>query len=323
VYDGTDTRFPIWIYIRNMWAYGRLTTLLLIPGLAFSLAGTRLQRRAAIAWVTVVIFLHAIPLREVRYFAFAAPLAAFIVVPAAQALGRYRVGLLLMASVLMFDLGGAAIEASRIGKPFYRRNELRALLEPISSVGTPRKPLFHNVSMLTFVAPDQSPLAADRYHRIFHVAVLHIRVLYGYAPDQVRVVLPAQIVSATGRAPDGSAFLFANEILAHGPSWVPAPPVGAGSFVQGLATLQTMAVQHRPDGAYQTSLRNDEVNRLLTPVAMLKGGGFWPVQKRPDGSFVVAEREPSTPPVDPEPTAIRVFVVQRLSALPPDARGTP
>jgi hypothetical protein len=228
-----------------------------------------------------------------------------------------------MAGLLVLDLGGAAAEASRIGKPFYRRNELRALLEPISSAGAPRKPLFHNVSMLSFVAPDQSPLAADRYHRIFHVAVLHVRVLYHYAPDQVRIVLPAQIASATGRAPDGSVFLFANEILAHGPSWVPAPPVGARSFVQGLATLQTMAAQHRPDGAYQTSLKNDEVSRLLTPVAMLKGGGFWPMQKRPDGSFVVAAREPSKPPVDPEPTAIRAFVVQRLSALPPDLRGTP
>ncbi len=322
VYDGTDTVFPIWIYIRNLWAYGRLTTLLLIPGLALSLAGTRLQRRAGIAWVTVVVFIHLLPLREVRYFAFAAPLTAFIVAPAAIALGRYPVGRLLMASLLMFDLGGAAIEASRIRKPFYRHNELRALLEPIARAGTPRKPLFHNISMLTFVAPDQSPLAADRYHRIFHVGVLHIRLLYGYAADQVRIILPTQLASATGRSPDGSAFLFANEILAHGPSWVPAPPIGARAFVQGLATLQTMAVQYRPDGAYQTALGHDEQSRLLTPVAMLKAGGFWPMQRRPDGSLVVMERDPSKAPIDPEPTAIRAFVVQRLSTLPPEARGT-
>src|SRR5262249_25669529 len=49
-YDGTDVRFPLWIYIRNLWAYGRLTTLLLIPGLILSLTGSRLQRRTAFAW---------------------------------------------------------------------------------------------------------------------------------------------------------------------------------------------------------------------------------------------------------------------------------
>ncbi len=56
VYDGTDTQFPLWIYLRNLWAYGRLTTLLLIPGLVILAGGSRVQRHAAIAFMTVACY---------------------------------------------------------------------------------------------------------------------------------------------------------------------------------------------------------------------------------------------------------------------------
>ena len=238
VYDGTDVRFPPWIYARNAWAYGRLTALLLLPGLALALRGSRLQRRVAFAWVAAVVFIHLMPLREVRYLAFVAPLSAFLIAPAAARMGRHKAGLLAMGALLVLDLGGGLREAARVFTPFYRHSELRTMLEPLSEQGRLRRPLYHNVSMLSFVAPGQSPLAADRYHRVFHVGAHQIGLLYGYAPHDVRAVLPRQLATLAVTAPAGSALLFANNILAHGPTWAPAPPPGSETFVQGLAIAQ-------------------------------------------------------------------------------------
>src|SRR6185295_20198515 len=126
VYEGTDIRMPLWIYVRNVWAYGRLTTLLLIPGLALSLGGSPRQRRLALAWITGVVFLHALPLREVRYMAFLAPLSAVVIAPALQMVGRRRAGVVVVAVLLFFDVSGAAREASKVATAFYRHSELRA-----------------------------------------------------------------------------------------------------------------------------------------------------------------------------------------------------
>jgi hypothetical protein len=337
VYDGTDVSFPLWIYVRNLWAYGRLATLLLIPGLVLSLRGSAVQRRVAVAWVAAVVFIHVMPLREVRYMAFLAPLSAVMIVPAIRLLAQQKLGAFAMAALLLVDIGGAVVEASRIGKTFYRHNELRSLLEPLSDDGRMRRPIFHNVSMLSFVAPDQSPLAADRYHRIFHVGVWHIERLYGYAGGDMKVMPPRPAPLWSTTAPEGSALLFSNGILAHGPTWVPGPPVGSESFVQGLATLQTIVLRRRPDGAYQTSAgdpvavdRKDEGSQVtlmiarpgpltgvighLLPAAVISGDEVRPVQQAPDGSLIVTGLDPSR--AAPDPLVIRSFVIQRLSARP-------
>jgi len=310
IYDGTDVRFPLWIYVRNLWAYGRLTTLLLIPGLVFSLGGSRLQRRVALAWVTAIVLMHALPLREVRYIAFLAPLAAFLVVPAVRALRSYRFAPALMAGLLLFDVAGAAVEASKVGTKFYRHSELRTLLEPLSDHSRGRAPIVHNISMLSFVAPDQSPLAADRYHRIFHVNVLHVGILYGYPLEQVRVVLPSQAAALSASAPDGTFFLFSSGILAHGPTWVPAPPVGSASLVQGIARLQTVVLRRLPDGSYEGP------GDYLMPVAIFGRGDIRPLKRRADGHLIVAGLDSAAPGAGPEPLLARSFVIQRMSTRP-------
>ena len=181
IYDGTDVRFPLWIYLKNFWAYGRLTTLLLIPGFVYSLRGSRLQRRVALAWIASIILMHVLPLREVRYIAFLAPLSTFIIVPAVRVLGRARdraLGHGRRVAVRSRRCGSRGIENR--ARPFIATASSGRLLEPLEDQGRLRAPLFHNVSMLSFPAPDQSPLAADRYHRIFHAGVRQIGVLYGY-----------------------------------------------------------------------------------------------------------------------------------------------
>jgi hypothetical protein len=335
VYDGTDVRFPLWIYVRNLWAYGRLTTLLLLPGLALALAGSRLQRRVAFAWIASVVFVHALPLREVRYMGFVAPLSAFLIAPVALHLGRHRAALLAMGALLTLDLAGGLTEAARVAMPFYRHSELGRLLDSLPPRGAHRRPLYHNVVMLSFVAPGQSPLAGDRYHRVFHVGAHHVGILRGYAPSEVRPVLPAQLRTLAAAAPEGSALLFANAILAHGPTWVPAPPVGSEGFVQGLAILQTIVLARGEGETYQTpagkvvrvSVGRDDARAVLVidpadvadmplgallPVGIVDGAKAFPLWRRPDGRLAL----PLPPPAGattPERLALRWFAVQRRS----------
>jgi hypothetical protein len=334
IYDGTDVRFPLWIYVKNFWAYGRLTTLLLIPGLVYSLRGSPLQRRVAIAWMTSIVLIHVLPLREVRYVAFLAPLSTFIIVPAVRVFSEHTIARWVMAIVLLFDLGGAGLEASRIATTFYRHSELRTMLEPLEGRDQLRAPIFYNVSMLSFVAPDQSPLAADRYHRIFHAGVRQIGVLYGYPADDVRI-LPERTATVTATAPEGSALLFSSGILAYGPSWTPERPVGSEAFTQGLATLATVSLRWRTDGDLETSDgRAVHVEAKLesgTPVLVLDGAAFRApaqtylmplaiegtyaraVELRPDGTLVLRGVDLSRPVGERSALVIRWFAVQRLS----------
>ncbi len=336
IYDGTDATFPVWIYVRNFWAYGRLTTLLLIPGLVLSLTGARLQRRIALAWIVAIVFMQALPLREVRYIAFLAPLSAFMIAPAAGVLQRSTLGSLLIVVLLALDVSGSTAAAAQIGKRFYRQSELKTFLEPLTVDGRLTGPLFYNVSMLSFVAPGRTPLAADRYHRIFHAGVNQIGVLYRYPPNAVRVVLPNQLPALSGTAPDGTIVLFASGILAHGPSWVPAAPVGSESFAQLLARLETIVLSRRSDGLYQRSdgtpvgvqthrsdaqadlvidgagLRENN-QRFWMPVAVLRGNDVHPLLQDPAGRFILAGPRGSIVFAPPDPLVIRSLMIQRLS----------
>ena len=339
VTEGTDIQMPLWIYVRNAWAYGRLTTLLLVPGLALSLAGSPRQRRLALAWITGILFIHALPLREVRYMAFLAPLSAVVIAPALQIMGRHRAGLVVAAGLLALDVTGAAREASRVATTFYRRSELRAFLEPLSGGARLRRPLFHNISMLSFVSPDPSPLAADRYHHIFHMGIGHIGVLYGYAAEDVRVLFPHAATAVMAAAPEGSVLLFSTAILAHGPTWTPAPVPGLASFVQGLATAQTIHLRARDDGLYETStgattrieaqrhgadrsLIIDDIGmetmRLgyLLPVLLDPPSKVARLDRMPGGKLVLPDALADSSPL-PASLTIRVFAIQRRSASPP------
>jgi hypothetical protein len=339
VNEGTDIQMPLWIYVRNLWAYGRLTTLLLIPGLALAVGGSSRQRRLALAWITGVVFIHVLPLREVRYMAFLAPLSAVVIAPALQMVGRRRAGVVLVAVLLLFDVSGAAREASKVATAFYRHSELRAFLEPLSDGARPRRPLLGNIPMLSFVSPDPSPLAADRYHHIFHMGIGHIGVLYGYAAQDVRLLRPHEVTAAMATAPEGSVLLFSTGILAHGPTWMAAPVPGRASFLQGLATAQTIVLRARHDGVYETSTGattrieaqqqgghrrliiddiGTEATRLgyLVPVLISAPSRVYRLDRMPGGKLVLPDA-PGDSSALPASLTIRFFAIQRRSAPPP------
>jgi hypothetical protein len=313
VYDGMDVTFPLWIYVRNFWAYGHLTTLLIIPGLVLCLMGSGFQRRVALAWIAAVVFVHALPLREVRYLAFVAPLSAVVIVPAVRVLADKRWALWLMGGLLALDVSYAAIGATRIGQAFYRESELRRLVEPLQPGGN-RAPILHTTSMLSFVAPGPSPLAADRYHRVFHVGIHHLGVLYGYPPDYVRIALPPPAVPASARAPEASVLFFSNQILANPPSWMPRPPDGIESFVQGVGVLQTVTVRRDNGGIYRTDpLR--PADDYVMPVTVIDDRVYPLVKVDGDGFMLAGPDAPAAPPA----LTMRAFVVRRM---PRDAGST-
>lgn len=248
VYEGKNVEFPLWIYVRNFPAYGWLTTVLIVPGLILSLRGTPLQREIAVAWVGAFVFMHLLPLREVRYLAFLAPLSACVLIPAVRTVARDRTGLVLIAALFAADLYRCTAEASRIVDPFYSGRFQRQFFAVLEDKASLNKPVYVNAPMFSFVSPVPSPLAADRYHRIFHVGVVHMEFVFG-RKNIGRLLNSHAALAAAAGSPDGAALLYCTGILARGPTWRALPPVGLDRFFQCTAVCRSDEVRLLPAGS--------------------------------------------------------------------------
>jgi hypothetical protein len=244
VYEGRNVVFPLWIYLRNSPAYGWLAMLLLIPGWILSIRGTRLQQSIAIAWLGGVVFMHLLPLREVRYVAFLAPLTAALLVPPLQFIAKRKSALVAAFLVLALDVGNCTLEAARIFHPFYTSGVERRFFDLLDDPANRRNPILVNTPMMSFVAPIPSPLAADRYHRIFHFGLVHLRSLYDCRDLRVIADERSALRSAAA-SPDGSLLLHSTQILARGPSWRSGTPVADADFMQCAALCRSRIVRLR------------------------------------------------------------------------------
>ena len=103
VYKGKNVVFPLWIYLRNAPAYGWLALLLVVPGWVISIRGTPIQQSIAVAWLGGLVFLHLLPLREVRYMAFLSPLTACLLVPALRLAAQRKMALAAATLVLALE----------------------------------------------------------------------------------------------------------------------------------------------------------------------------------------------------------------------------
>jgi hypothetical protein len=242
VYDGKDVVFPLWIYLRNGPAYGWLALLLVVPGWVLSMRGTRLQQSVAVAWLGGLAFMHLLPLREVRYIAFLAPLTACLLVPALRLVAKNRITLSAAMLALCFDAGRCALEAVQIFHPFYTTGIERRFFERLDDPENRSRPVLVNAPMYSFVAPIPSPLAADRYHRVFHFGIIHLREFYDCR--DIRVLADTQGALRTASAcSDGSLLFYANEVLARGPSWSNSHPIADAGFTQCVAVCRSQEVR--------------------------------------------------------------------------------
>src|SRR5262249_41955342 len=181
-----------------------------------SMRGTRLQQSIAIAWLCGLAFLHLLPLREVRYIAFLAPLTACLLVPGLRFVAQWKPALIAALLVLAFDVGRCALEAAQVFDPFYTSAIERKFFDLLDDPKRRQEPVFVNTPMLNFVSPIPSPLAADRYHRVFHFGMVHVRYLYDCR--DLRVIADEQgALRSVSTAPDGSLLFYASRILARGP----------------------------------------------------------------------------------------------------------
>ncbi|MFO1492839.1 MAG: glycosyltransferase family 39 protein [Kiritimatiellia bacterium] len=221
---------PLWVYLRNLPAYGPLAMLLVLPGLWLSLRGNRLQQSAAVAWIVLVAAFHVMHLRQVRYLAFLGPVTALVILPVWLRLRANRVawtaGLLGIAANwipgLPYNCFG---ESTRIFREdFYRHSPIRALLKPLDIAraemekafpfyhdGDLRRPVLINWRMLSFMPARDTPLVGDKYHDLFHFGDHHLAALYGYGPGEVIRFEGASLPAIqTARWPDRAAMILSS-----------------------------------------------------------------------------------------------------------------
>ena len=334
VYDGKDVTFPIWIYVRNFPSYGWLASLLVIPGWMLAMRGTKFEQSVAVAWLGGLIFLCVLPLREVRYMAFLAPLTAALLVSAIRRALNQRPTLVLVLMVLAADMFRSVREATEIFDPFYTVGIQRQFLALLDDPEYEHSAVLVSTPMLSFVSPTPSPFAADRYHRVFHFGVVHVRHLYGRT--DLQILTPRGALQTISKSPDRSLLIYADQVLARGPGWTAGAPLGPEGFVQCTAIGHSMRIQltdssraaTATDVALLKTERADDNTRLqgaachsipsgeLLPVLTIPSlmTAYWLIRSSPD-SYVVLRAQELADLGLPQPARIRRFDVSTIMRI--------
>ena len=207
-----STDFAWWLYLRNFPSSGILLTLLIIPALVLAWRRGPLLRLGVLVWIICFAFMHLLPFKEVRYVGFLAPLSALILIPLCERLlAARRPVRILLACLLLLDLGLAGQEAMRVFAPFYRHSELRAFLAPLD--GKLVSSVVMATPVLSFGPAAPSPLAGDRYHRMYYIAAADVRILYQLdASELIRT-------DDLARAAPGAWVIFANGMPMRRVAW--------------------------------------------------------------------------------------------------------
>jgi len=239
--------FPPTLYLRNLSALGYLAMTLALPGAFLCLrSGNRLQRSIAIAWIVLLLVMHLLQFKEVRYLGFLAPLTAFLVVAAIDAIVDFRRGYLaLILLVGSVDAAGVGREALRIVQPYYR-SEVADFLGLFPARDELRGPLVMGVPM-SFIAPDRHAFQFDRFHRITHVVIDHLVHLLGYDPAQMLVINDESLIDAPIVGP-GAIVIFSNDILTRRPPFrADNRPPGLERFIQNFTIAEQVTLTRSGD----------------------------------------------------------------------------
>ena len=236
---GTGAIFYPWIYLRNLWAYGILAATLVIPGSLLSLrSGDRMQRSVAIVWILLLAVMLLTPFKEVRYLGFLAPLTAWLLVPALQSLSRLGRVARWLPLLLLIDLANVWPEATRLQDTYYR-DAVIGFLDPL--------PAAHGFTgqiiaerPLSFVSPEADAWYGDRYHRITHVNLDQIRLLYGYSDAQWRTVAYSSDLTQSD-IQAGDYLLLATDIAVRKAPFRPGNVTGLGAaFLMSVARAEPL-----------------------------------------------------------------------------------
>jgi hypothetical protein len=342
---GSYNTFPPWIYLRNLPAYGSVTLLLLVPGLVMALRGSRLQRAVALNWILLFAAMHLLWTREVRYIAFLAPLSAFLLVPPLRALLRRTWSSVGVLVLVLFNLSplypySIAAEASRVFEPFYRQSEAARFLGPLGTSDPRPAPVLVNWNILSFAPPRHSPLAGDRYHRLFHFGRHHLGILFDYAPEEVVLASPAQLRWLWPA--DHALVLISQAPLMNSDAWLAEPPIGKYELEQALFLSKPIQLTRQADGRYEmgggtvaltasgppTSARVAIEGERLGSVLGVEGlaslhlrdrRAGYPLVKISSSAFLIAGLS-SVPPIDPaRPALVQTYEQKQQVKYAPEA----
>lgn len=172
---------PLWVYLRNLPAFGIAAMVLILPGLVMSWRENRTLRACVIVWVLGVIAMHVISIRQVRYLAFLLPITALLIATPIRVLLKQPFalpGLLALWATNLFTAWSPVGEAGHAFSDFYRHSPARAFLEPVDTDGLLRTPIILNWGLLSFMHERDAPLVADIYHDTFHLGTHHLFNLY-------------------------------------------------------------------------------------------------------------------------------------------------
>jgi hypothetical protein len=277
VFEAHDpTPEPLWVYLRNLPAFGPLAALLIVPGLWMSFRGERVQRVVAASWILAVVVMHVIELRQVRYLSYVAPATAFLIVPPLRRLlrrrtGRTFAGLLILAGWLPGHAYSVGIESTRVFSRFYRESEASAFLAPLEARGTLRKPLFIHGEMLSFAPPWTPALVGDLYHSLFHLGAHHVQYLHGYAPDEV-VSLDTETLRTLERWPPTSMLIAVDaEPLLNPRGWKRQETERKHELAQAILRASEVRIWRNADGSLLAEGRDPVIARVE------RSGASWAV----------------------------------------------
>lgn len=245
---GAWQAFYPWIYVQNLWAYGILAMLLVLPGLILALwRGSSFERLVALFWIFFVIALHLTPYKEVRYLAVLAPFNAVLLVQVLRRIWQSRLIYQWMVMLLLVTgLGLAFFEALRIRDPYYAL-AISDFLEPLPKANAFAGRVIMG-PVLSFVSPEQFAFFGDRYHRITHLALSPIASAYDYRADHLIQLEKAFEISADMVRP-GDIGLLANGAIGREKPFVRGNRQGlARGFTQILGLAELITLEREPGG---------------------------------------------------------------------------
>jgi hypothetical protein len=170
--------------------------------------------------------------------------------------------------VLALDIGRCSVEALQIFHPFYTSGFERRFFNLLVDPENRKRPVYVNAPMLSFVAPIPSPFAADRYHRIFHFGVVHLRCFYD-CRDMWIMADEQSALRSVSTCPDKSNLFYSSAVLARGPSWSAGPPPGQANFTQCAAVCRSRGVKLLEET--ENGLADSETVVLVRPEAGSNG----------------------------------------------------
>jgi hypothetical protein len=265
--------FPIWVYFRNTWAYGIIAAAILPLGIWMSWWGNLTQKTAVIVFVTIIIVMHMIEAREVRYLAHLSPVMAFLIVPAIRMISnQFTVRLFLVFSLLItilpFHQYSIAAEAMRILNPFYQRS----LLHNLQTELDPAKDIFllTNASKFSFITPFPTPFKGDAYHRMFHIDVNHLPFLLGNDSVSVsRIAHPAQL-DYLDSWPEQTIIHITNAMLSNPDTWEGGSPVGIDGFYRIFLFNDHLSISRNTSNSFIALDSNNKIIDTKVRIDKLK-----------------------------------------------------